>query len=109
LFDACAGFVEGFGKEGRLVFLVGLVGDHGGNATQACCGAIGLARITFVADRDARRDVRSDIEQGLEMGCIRRLTAGQVEGDDVAGTIRFGVDFGREPAAGLSVILCAGP
>ena len=33
------------------------------------------------------------------MGCVRCLATGQIEGDDVAGTVRFGVDFGREPTA----------
>ena len=58
----------------------------------------GLAGIAFVADRGAWCDVRPDVEQSLEMGRVRRLAAGQVEGDDVSRTIRFGVDFGREAA-----------
>lgn len=33
------------------------------------------------------------------MGAVGRFAAGQVKGDQVSATVRFSVDFGREPAA----------
>ena len=73
--------------------------DHRGDAARSRGGAIGLAGIAFIAQCGAWGDVRPDVEQGLEAGCVCNLTTGQVEGDDAARIVRFGVDFGREPAA----------
>jgi hypothetical protein len=61
--------------------------------------AIGLAGVAFVADDGARLNVRSDIEQNVEMTRVGSLAAGQVEGDDVAGGVRFRLDFRGEAAA----------
>ena len=85
--DAGAGFVERPGEEGRLVFLIGFVRDHRRDAARPCRRAIGLAGIALVTDGGARRDVGSDVEQGLEMRRVGFLAAGQIEADDVAGTI----------------------
>jgi hypothetical protein len=99
LLDAGAGLVEGLGEEGGLVFLIGFVGYYRCDAARPCGGAVGLAGIAFVTDRRARFDVRPDVQKDLEMGRVRCFTAGQVEGNDVARTVGFGMDFGREPAA----------
>ena len=76
MFDTGASLVEGLGEEGWPVSLVGLVGNYRGNAARPRRSAIGLAGITFVAQRGARRDVRPYVEQGLEAGCVRNLSAG---------------------------------
>src|ERR1700750_2667244 len=44
-------------------------------------------------------NVGSDVEQGLEVTRVGSFAAGQVEGDDVAGGVRFCVDFRGEAAA----------
>jgi len=85
--DAGAGLVERPGEEGRLVLFIGFVRDHRRDAARPCGGAIGLAGIALVGDGGARRDIGPDIEQGLEMRRVGFLAAGQVEADDVAGTI----------------------
>jgi hypothetical protein len=43
-------------------------------------------------------DVGSDVEQGFEVTRVGRFSASQVEGDDVAGGVRFCVDFHGEAA-----------
>ena len=99
LFDAGAGFVEGAGEEGWLVLFVGLVGNHGSDAARSRGVPIGVAGVAFVADDGARLDVGSDVEQGFEVTPVGSFSAGQVEGDDVAGGVRFCVDFRGEAAA----------
>jgi hypothetical protein len=98
LLDAGAGLVEGACKEGWLVLFVGLVGDHGSDAARSRGGPIGLAGVAFVADDGAGLNVRPDIEQGFEVTSVEGFAAGQVEGDDVAGGVRFCVDFRGEAA-----------
>ena len=78
---------------------VGLVRNDGSNTASPRRFAIGLAGVAFVADDGARLNVRSDVEQDGEVTRIRGFSAGQVEGDDVAGGVRFGMDFRGEAAA----------
>ena len=102
LLDAGAGLVERSCEEGRLVLFVCLVRDDRSDAVRPCRLAIGLAGVAFVADDGAGLNVGSDVEQGLEVTPVGGFAAGQVEGDDVAGGVRFGVDFRGEPAARAS-------
>ena len=76
--------------------------DDRGDAARPCRLAVGLAGVAFVADGGAGLNVGSDVEQGLEMTRVGRFAAGQVEGDDVAGGVRFCVDFRGEAAARAS-------
>ena len=99
LLDASAGFVEGSREEGWLVFFVGLVRDDRGDAARPCGLAVGLAGVAFVADGGAGQDVGSDVEQGFKMTRVGSFSAGQIEGDDVAGGVRFCLDFRGEAAA----------
>ena len=98
MLDAGARSVEEPGEEGGLVLFVGLVGNDRGDAAGARGGAVGLAGIALVADRGARSDVGSNGEQDGEMRRVGLLAAGQVESDQRAGCIGFGMDFGREAA-----------
>ena len=102
LLDARAGLVEGAREEGRLVLFVGLVGNDGSDAARPRCVPVGLAGVAFVADDGARLNVGSDVEQGLEVTPVGGFAASQVEGDDVAGGVRFCVDFRGEAAARAS-------
>jgi hypothetical protein len=86
------------GEEGRLVLFVGLVRDDRSDAALPRCVPVGLAGVAFVADDGARLNVGSDVEQGLEVTPVEGFAAGQVEGDDVPGGIRFCVDFRGETA-----------
>ena len=88
-----AGLVEGACEEGWLVLFVGLVGDDGSDAARSRGVPIGLAGVPFVADDGAGLNVGPDIEQGFEMTPVEDFAAGQVEGDDIAGGVRFCVDF----------------
>ena len=99
LLDAGAGFVEGAGEEGRPVLFVGFVRDHWGDAALPCGVPIGVAGVAFVADDGARLNVGPDAEQGFEVTPVEGFAAGQIEGDDVAGGVRFCVNFGGEAAA----------
>ena len=63
------------------------------------CVPVGLAGIAFVADDGAGLNVRSDVEESVEVARVGSFAAGQVEGDDVAGGVRFCVDLGGEAAA----------
>ena len=47
----------------------------------------------------ARANVGSDVEQGFKVTPVGSFSAGQIEGDDVAGGVRFCVDLGGEAAA----------
>ena len=64
--------------------------------------AIGLAGVGLVADDGARLNVGADVEQNVELPRVRGLAARQVEGDDIAGGVRFRVDFRGEAAAPAS-------
>ena len=59
---------------------------------------IGVAGVAFVADDGARLDVGSDVERGFEVTPVEGFAAGQIKGDDVAGGVRFCVDFRGEAA-----------
>jgi hypothetical protein len=99
LFDARAGFVEGTCEEGWLVLFVGLVGNDGSDAARSRGVPIGLAGVAFVADDGAGLNVGPDIEQDFEVTPVEGFAAGQVEGDDIPGGVRFRVDFRGEAAA----------
>jgi hypothetical protein len=75
------------------------VWDHRGDAARSCRRAIYLAGVALVADGDARLNIWADVEQRFEMRRVGSLATGQIEGDDVARRVRFGMDFGREAAA----------
>ena len=102
LLDAGAGLVEGAGEEGRFVPFVGLMGNDGSDAARSRGVPIGVAGVAFVADDGAGLNVGPDIEQGFEVTPVGSFAAGQVEGDDVAGGVRFCVDFRGEAAARTS-------
>lgn len=99
MFNARSGLVECPGEKGRPVLFVGFIRNNGRDAAPARGIPVGLAGIAFVADDSARLHVRADVEQGFEMAGVRGLAAGQLEGDDRARGVRFGVDFcGEAPA-----------
>ena len=72
--------------------------NDGSDAARPRHFAIGVAGVAFVADDSARLNVGSDVEQDIEMTRVGNLDSGQVEGDDVAGGVRFCVDFRGEAA-----------
>ena len=72
------------------------MGDHGSDAAGSRGVPIGLAGVAFVADDGAGLNVGPDVEQGFEVTPVEGFAAGQVEGDDVAGGVRFCVDFRGE-------------
>ena len=76
--------------------------DDGSYAARPRCFAIGLAGVTFIADDGAGPNVGADVEQGFEVTPVRSFAAGQVEGDNIAGGVRFCVDFRGEAAARAS-------
>ena len=59
---------------------------------------LALVGVAFVADDCAGLNVGADIEQDVEMTRVGGFAAGQVEGDDVAGGVRFCVDLRGEAA-----------
>lgn len=63
----------------------------------------GLAGVVLIADGGARFDVGADVEQGREVGCIRCLAAGQIDGDDAPRWVRFGVIFVVNPTREQSI------
>ena len=73
--------------------------DYWSDAALPCGVPIGLAGAAFVADDGAGLNVGPDVEQGFEVTPVGSFSAGQVEGDDVAGGVRFCVDFRGEAAA----------
>ena len=73
--------------------------DHWDDAARSCRCAIGLAGVALVTDSGARLNIWADIEQRFEIRRVGSLAAGQIESDDVARCVRFGVDFRREAAA----------
>jgi hypothetical protein len=99
LLDARAGLVESAREEGRLVLFVGFVGNDGSDAARPRCVPVGLAGVAFVADDDARLNIGPDAEQGFEVTPVEGFAASQIKGDDVAGGVRFCVDFRGEAAA----------
>ena len=74
------------------------MGDHGSDAARSRGVPVGPAGVTFVADDGAGLNVGSDAEQGFEVTPVEGFATGQVEGDDVAGGIRFCVDLRGEAA-----------
>ena len=74
------------------------MGDDGSDAARSRGVPIGLAGVAFVADDGAGLNVGSDVEQGFEVTPVEGFAAGQVEGDDVPGGVRFCVDLGGETA-----------
>jgi hypothetical protein len=48
-----------------------------------------FACVAFVADDDAGPNVGPDVERGFEATPIEGFAAGQAEGDDVPGGVRF--------------------
>ena len=48
---------------------------------------------SLYADDGAGLNVRSDVEQGFEVTPVEGFAAGQVEGDDAPGGVRFCVDL----------------
>jgi hypothetical protein len=99
LLDAGAGLVKGSSEESRLVPFVGFVRNDGRDPSPSGRVAVGLAGVALVADDGARLNVGPDVEQGFEVPPVEGLAAGQIEGDDVPGSVRFGVDLGGEAAA----------
>ena len=74
------------------------MGNDGSDATLPRCVPVGLAGVAFVADDGAGLNVGSDVEQGFEVTPVEGFAAGQVEGDDVPGSVRLGVDLRGEAA-----------
>ena len=85
-------------EEGWLVLFVRLVRDDRSDAARSRGVPIGLAGVAFVADDGARLNVGPDIEQGFEVTPVEGFAAGQVEGDDIPGGVRFCVNFRGEAA-----------
>ena len=90
--------VESAGEESRLVLFVGFVGDDGSNTARSRGVPVGPAGVAFVADDGAGLNVGPDVKQGFEVTPVEGFAAGQVEGDDGAGGVRFCVDFRGEAA-----------
>lgn len=78
---------------------VGFVRNDGRDAAPPGRVPVGLAGVAFVADDGARLNFGSDVEQGFEAPPVEGFAAGQVEGDDRPGSVRFCVDLGGEAAA----------
>ena len=78
------------------------MGNDGSDAARPRGVAVRLAGIAFVADGGAGLNVGSDVEQGFEVTPVEGFAAGQVEGDDVPGGVRFCVDFRGEAATRAS-------
>ena len=89
----------GLGQKTGLLLVVGLVRDDGDDASVSSDLAVGLAGIALVTDRRARIDVGTEPKQDREVRRVALLTAGQVEGDEVAVEIGLQVDLGGEAAA----------
>ena len=98
LFDAGPPPVERPCEPLRPVFGVLSVGDDGQGAFFPRALAVSGAVIGLVSDDDAGPDIGTEVHQGLEMRAVRRLTAGQVEGDRQAVEIRLQMDFCAETA-----------
>lgn len=108
LLDAGPGLVKGASEEGRLVLLVRFVGDHRGDTARPRGVSVGFAGIALVADHGTGLKIGADVEQGFEVSPVGSFTAGQIKGDDVAGSVGLGMDLRGEAAArateGLSVL-----
>lgn len=74
------------------------MGDDGSDAARSRGVPVGLAGVAFIADDGAWLNVGSDVEQGFEVPPVEGFAAGQVEGDDVPGSVRFCVDLRGEAA-----------
>ena len=99
MLDARARLIEGACEEGWFVAFVGLVRNDGSDATLPRRLAVGLAGVAFVADDGARPNVGSDVDENVEVTRVGGFAAGQIEGDNIAGGVRFRVDFRSEAAA----------
>ena len=99
LLDPGAAAIEGLGKEGRLVAVVGAVRDNRAYAAPPCRLAIRFGVVSLVGQRRPRRDVWPDVEQGAELTAVAGLAAGEVEGERQTVEVGFQVDLGREAAA----------
>ena len=75
------------------------MGNDGSDAARSRGVPIGLAGVAFVADDSARLNVGPDVEQDFEVTPVEGFAARQIEGDNVAGGVRFCVDFCGEAAA----------
>ena len=80
-------------KKGWCVALVGFVRNDRSYAARPSRFAVGFAGVAFVADDGARPNVGSDVEQNVEVTRVGSFAACQVEGDDIAGGVRFRVDL----------------
>ena len=89
-------------KKAGLFFSLALWGMTGAMPRGLAASRLALACVAFVADGGARLDVGSDVEQGFEVTPVGSFSAGQIKGDDVAGGVRFCVDFRGEAAARTS-------
>jgi len=78
------------------------VRDHRGDAARSRRVAVRLAGVALVANDGARLYVRPDVEKRFKMAGVGSFAARQIEGDDRARTVRFGVDFRGETAARAS-------
>ena len=76
--------------------------NDGSYAARPSRFAVGFAGVAFVADDGARPNVGSDVEQNVEVTRVGGFAACQVEGDDIAGGVRFRVDLRGEAAARAS-------
>jgi hypothetical protein len=74
------------------------VGNDGSDAALPRGVPIGFAGVAFVADDDPGLNVGPDVEQGFEVTPVEGFAAGQVEGDDGPGGVRFCVDLRGEAA-----------
>ena len=74
------------------------MGDDGSDAARSCGIPVGLAGVAFVADGGAGLNVGPDGEQGFEVTPVEGFATREVEGDDVAGGVRFCMDFRGEAA-----------
>ena len=76
--------------------------SNGSDAARSRGVPIGLAGVAFVADDGARLNVGSDLGPGgvsESHQFVEGFAAGQIEGDDIPGGVRFCVDFRGEAAA----------
>jgi hypothetical protein len=89
LFDAGAGFVQDFGKEGRLVLGVRAVRYHRSDAALARRLAVGFRIVALIGNRRPRRNIGAVIEQRFEILAIACLAAGQMKADRMALLVCF--------------------
>ena len=86
-------------KKAGLSFSLALCGITGATPRFLAASRLALLALAFVADDSARANVGPDVEQGFEVTPVEGFAAGQIKGDDVAGGVRFCVNFRGEAAA----------